>query len=190
MPLAGRCRRRRVVTDISPDPPRHGLLPGQHRHRVSSPCSRSAPSTWARMRSCRGASVAQALPTQSASVRDVECDALGREGPLCRVSGRCMANLSQTIIASRPGPARPRGMAWCGRRRLGDGLAGPAAELLPHRLHHLPLPGHHLQRLRDVFPQLDQIAATTAGAGLGRGQHDPLARQVGRQRRPLGLAAG
>ncbi len=76
------------------------------------------------------------------------------------------------------------------RRRLGDGLAGPAAELLPHRLHHLPLPGHHLQRLRDVFPQLDQIAATTAGAGLGRGQHDPLARQVGRQRRPLGLAAG
>ena len=76
------------------------------------------------------------------------------------------------------------------RRRLGDGLAGPAAELLPHRLHHLPLTGHHLQRLRDVFPQLDQIATTTAGAGLGRGQHDPLARQVGRQRRPLGLAAG
>ena len=76
------------------------------------------------------------------------------------------------------------------RWRLGDGLAGPAAELLPHRLHHLPLPGHYLQRLRDVFPQLDQIAATAAGAGLGRGQHDPLARQVGRQRRPLGLAAG
>ena len=25
-----------------------------------------------------------------------------------------MANLSQTIIASRPGPARPRAMAWCG----------------------------------------------------------------------------
>ena len=33
---------------------------------------------------------------------------------LCRVSGRGMANLSQTIIASRPGPARPRAMAWCG----------------------------------------------------------------------------
>ncbi len=41
------------------------------------------------------------------------------------------------------------------RRRLGDGLTAPAAELLPHRLHDLPLARHHLQGLRDVFPELD-----------------------------------
>ncbi len=85
-------------------------------------------------------------------------------------------------------PARPRGIAWCGAG--GCVMASQARQLnFSRRLHHLPLP-HHLQRLRDVFPQLDQIRATTAGAGLGRGQHDPLARQIGRQRRPLGLAAG
>ena len=35
------------------------------------------------------------------------------------------------------------------RRRLGDRLARPAGELLPHRLDHLPLPRDHLQRLGD-----------------------------------------
>ena len=122
--------------------------------------------------------------------RDVDLDALGGHGPALpgerQMHGELVADDHRQ--QARPGaPARDRVVR---RRRLGDGLAGPAAELLPHRLHHLPLLGHHLQRLRDVFPQLDQIAATTAGAGLGRGQHDPLARQVGRQRRPLGLAAG
>ena len=77
-----------------------------------------------------------------------------------------MANLSQTIIASRLGPARPRAMAWCGAG--GWVMASQARQLNFSRT----------------------VCTTTAGAGLGRGQHDPLARQVGRQRRPLGLAAG
>ena len=66
------------------------------------------------MRSCSGASVAQALPTQSASVETSSAMPSAAKARLCRVSGRCVANLSQTIIASRPGPARPRAMAWCG----------------------------------------------------------------------------
>ena len=66
------------------------------------------------MRSCSGASVAQALPTLSASVETSSAMPSAAKARLCRVSGRCMANLSQTIIASRPGPARPRAMAWCG----------------------------------------------------------------------------
>ena len=76
------------------------------------------------------------------------------------------------------------------RRRPGDGLTAPAVELIPHRLHHLPLARHQLQRLGDVFPELDQIRAAATGSGLGRGQHDALARQVGRQRRSPGPTAG
>jgi hypothetical protein len=44
--------------------------------------------------------------------------------------------------------------AWRGverRRRLGDGLARPARELLAHRLDHLPLARHDLQRRGDVL---------------------------------------
>jgi hypothetical protein len=33
------------------------------------------------------------------------------------------------------------------RRRLGDGFAAAAGELLAHMLDHLPLARHHLQRL-------------------------------------------
>ena len=58
----------------------------------------------------------------------------------------------------------------------------------PYRPHHLPMARHHLQGLRDVSPEFDQIRAAATGSGLGRGQHDTLARQVGRQRCPLGLA--
>ena len=122
--------------------------------------------------------------------RDVDLDAFGGHGPALPGERQMHGELivEDRRQQARPGaPARDR-VVRC--RRLRDGLAGPAAELLPHRLHHLPLTGHQLQGLRHVLAQLHQSRATTAGAGLGRGQHDPLARQVGRQRRPLGLAAG
>ena len=101
-----------------------------------------------------------------------------------------MANLSQTIIASRLGPARPRGIAWCGAG--GCVMASQARQLNFSRT--VCTTFHCLGTTSSVSvtssPSLTRSAATTAGAGLGRGQHDPLARQVGRQRRPLGLAAG
>jgi len=64
------------------------------------------------------------------------------------------------------------------RRRLRDLLAAPAGELLPHRLDHLPLPRHHLQRLADVLAQLREIVGPAARAAHGGGDHHALARQV------------
>jgi hypothetical protein len=72
---------------------------------------------------------------------------------------------------------------------LGDGLAGATREPLAHGLDHLPLDGLDLERLGGVLAQLGQLAAA-AGAGSRRRQDDPLARQVGRQRRAHRLASG
>src|SRR5689334_24083383 len=86
------------------------------------------------------------------------------------------------------GKAARRHMEW--RWRLGDGLALPAREPLPHRLDDLPLPRDHLQRLGDVFAQLRQLSRTTARAALRDGDHDALARQMLGERltgRPLAL---
>ena len=72
------------------------------------------------------------------------------------------------------------GMEWC--RRLADLLTNPAGELLAHRLDHLPLARHRLQRLGDILADLGQPVGAAAGAGLRRRDHDALARQVGRER--------
>ena len=75
------------------------------------------------------------------------------------------------------------------RRRLGDLLARPAGELLPHRLDDLPLARHHLQGLGDVLAEFDQLAAATR-AGRWRWHDHALTRQVRRQRAPHRLLAG
>src|SRR5437762_1786205 len=41
-----------------------------------------------------------------------------------------------------------------------SGASNATGELLAHCLDHLPLPGHHLQRLGDVLAQLGELAAT------------------------------
>ena len=66
------------------------------------------------------------------------------------------------------------------RRRLGDLLARPAAELLAHGLDHLPLARHHLQGLGDVLAQFGQLAAADR-ASAGRRDDDALARQMCRE---------
>ena len=53
---------------------------------------------------------------------------------------------------ARPGKAPRDRMER--RRRLRDGLARPAAELLSHVLGHEPLPRHHIERLGDVLADL------------------------------------
>jgi hypothetical protein len=58
-----------------------------------------------------------------------------------------------------------------------------------HGLDDLPLDRLDLERLGRVLAQLGQLAAA-AGAGGRRRQHDPLARQVGRQGRAHRLATG
>ncbi len=72
------------------------------------------------------------------------------------------------------------------RWRLGDLLTGSARELLPHSLNHLPLSRHDLKRLGDILAQLAQPIRAAAGAGIGRGDDDALARQMLGQ----GLAGG
>ncbi|KPH87941.1 hypothetical protein GLUCOINTEAF2_0204004 (plasmid) [Komagataeibacter intermedius AF2] len=64
---------------------------------------------------------------------------------------------------------------------LGDALAVPAGELLPHRLYDLELARDHLQRLGDALPQFAQTIAATARTLCRCGDDDPLARQIGTQ---------
>ncbi len=89
---------------------------------------------------------------------------------------------------TRAGEAARRDMER--RWRLGDRLALPAGEALAHRLDHLPPAGHDFERLGHVLAELRQLRRTAARAALRRGDHDPLARQMLRERlsdRPLAL---
>ena len=120
---------------------------------------------------------------------DAELDALAGVGLALAVQRQVLAELGLQDRRQqfRPGAAAGDRVEW--RGRLGDGLAGAAGEPLADSLDHLPLPGHHLQRLRDVLAQLGQLAAA-AGAGSRGRDDDPLARQVGRQGRAHRLGAG
>lgn len=64
------------------------------------------------------------------------------------------------------------------RRRLGDRLAIPAGDLLPHGLDDLPRARDHLQRLGDILAEPRQPRAAAGRAGAWRGNNDPLARQM------------
>ena len=186
-----RAAERPVVAHIGPEPAGDGLA------------SWPAPAPWCRRRGCarrrahaRRISVDQRRQRRRAGAdpvgqrRDVEIDALaGDSVSLCRFSGWCLPNLrvQDHRQQARPGPAAGDRMER--RRRLGDRLAGPAGELLAHGLDHLPLARDHLQRLGDVLAELGELAAA-ARAGGRRRDHDPLARQMRRQRRAHRLAAG
>src|SRR3954451_20130030 len=77
------------------------------------------------------------------------------------------------------------------RRWLGDLLAGPAGELLPHRLDHLPLARDDFQCLGDVLAELGQPAAADGhaqGAGImtrSRGRWAGKGARTGRWRAKL-----
>ena len=88
---------------------------------------------------------------------------------------------------ARPRPAARNDMER--RRRLGDFLAVPAGELLPHGLDHLPLTGRRFQCPRHVLAELAQALAATAGAGRRRFDHHALARQMLGERVALGSLA-
>ena len=64
-----------------------------------------------------------------------------------------------------------------GRRRLGDRLADAAGELLPHGLHHLPLPRDDLKGLGDGLAELGQPAAA-AWTSCGTRNDHTFARQM------------
>ena len=105
--------------------------------------------------------------------------------------GRCRQVLAELGFQDRGQKVRARPAAGNRverRRRLGDRLTGTAGELLPHRLHYLPLRRHHFQGLGDVLAELGQ-PPPPARAGRGAGLNHPLARQVRRQMAPIGAAA-
>jgi hypothetical protein len=64
------------------------------------------------------------------------------------------------------------------RRRLGDLLAVAAGKLLAHRLDHLPLTRHDLERFGYVFTELCQPRAAAAQTCGRTRHHDTLARQI------------
>lgn len=68
-----------------------------------------------------------------------------------------------------------------GCRGLGDLLAGPARELLPDRLDHLPLARNDLERLGDVLAHLRDAIGPAAGTAAVRLNHHALARQMLRE---------
>ena len=89
---------------------------------------------------------------------------------------------------ARAGEAARRDMER--RRRLRNRLALPAGEALADRLDHLPPAGHDLEGLGHVLAELRKLRRTAARAVPRRGDDDPLARQMLRERlsrRPLAL---
>ena len=92
---------------------------------------------------------------------------------------------------ARAGPASWDDMVR--RRGLGDRLAVPAGELLPHGLDHLPPARLRLQRPRHVLAELAQAGAATAFAPLRRIDHYPFSGKMLREgialRGPPGEAA-
>ena len=104
--------------------------------------------------------------------------------------------LAELLEGDHRQEARPRPAARDSMERrggLGDLLAVPAGELLPHGLHDLPLARRRLQSSRHVLAELAQARAAAAGAGLRRLDHDALARQMvgeGAAFRALALEAG
>ena len=101
--------------------------------------------------------------------RDIEIDALAGIGRALAVERQMQAVLGEQHMGEQPWPGAPARDRMRGRRRLGDRLAGPAGELLPHVLDHLPLARHQLQRLGHVLAELAQDAAA---ARAGRRQPD------------------
>jgi hypothetical protein len=92
-------------------------------------------------------------------------------------------------MASRLGPAKPRGNTWNGAGAWLIFSAVSAGELLAHVLHHLPLPRHHLQRLSDILAELGKSGRTAAGACCRTRHEHALARQMRRERLACRLAA-
>jgi hypothetical protein len=169
---------RGIVADISPQPRLHGFCPRQQRHRrviAVNPFGREDmdPDEIGQRRKQCGA---RAHMIGQSGEREVY--AFARETLALPVQGLMEGELVvqdhgqevRSHMAARNSVERSR--------RLRNLLAGPARELLPHMLDHLPLTRDHFQGLGDILAQLRKLGRSAAGA-LRRSRHDhPLARQM------------
>jgi hypothetical protein len=87
-----------------------------------------------------------------------------------------------STIASRLGPAKPRGIGWEGAGALGNRLAVPAGEFLTDVLDDLPAPRLAFKGLRYHLVQLVKPLAAAFAAGTRRRLDNALHRQMVWQR--------
>src|SRR4029079_18889106 len=94
-------------------------------------------------------------PTWSASVDNGRAIPAHWKRALWRLSGICMPNLSNRMVASNCGPMKPRGVAWNG---AGGWLifSQSRQELFPHLLDDLEATRDLLQRLVHILADLRQ----------------------------------
>jgi len=181
---------RAVVAHIGPTSSCDGLALGQHRHRrvvaVQPPGGQDVGDE-ARMDRLKGGAAGTHLVCQRGQAQG---HALAGVALGLAVERLMLAVLLEQDHRQQAGasPASGDHMEW--RRRLGDGLAVAARELLAHSLDDLPLAGHDLQCLGDVLSELRQARAATAGAGRRPGNDHPLARQMFGERLARGALAG
>ena len=132
-----------VVTDISPDAPRHRLALGQDRNGGVVAMQALGSQDVAlnqRMKRLQGGCAGANLVGQR---RHAQIDAFAPVSFALAVQRLMLAELLKQDHGQqvRPGKAARRDVEGC--RRLHDLLAFPARELFPHRLDHLPLPRDH-----------------------------------------------
>jgi hypothetical protein len=178
-----------VVTDVGPQPAGHRPALGQHRHRGVVAVDALGRQDMAadqldQRRQRRGTGT-----DPVGQGRDAELDAFAGKALALPIERQVKPVFAEQDRRQQAGAGPAAGKRVKRRRRLGDPLARPAAELLADGLDHLPLPGDHLQRLGDILAELDQLALA-AGAKRRRRDHHSFARQMRRQRCPHRLAPG
>ena len=168
------CRRRRateraVIADICPYPAGLGLAPRQNRHRgviAMQALSRQHMGFDQAIERLQHADVGPDLIGQG---RQAHLDTLTGEAFALPVERLMLAELLEQDHGqqARSGPAAGNRMERC--RWLGDLLAFPAGEFLPHRLDYLPLARNAFQVSVMVSPSLASLVEPQQVHALGAG---------------------
>ena len=187
---------RPVVAHVDPEPARAGLHLREHLHgRVVDMQALGGEHVAAKLGE-DGFEGGGASADPVGERRDFDLDAFASKGGALRFSGRWSPNLPTRIMASRLGPAKPRGIGCDGAGGSEIDLAVPTGELLAHPLNDLPAPRLAFERLGHHLAELAQPSAAALAADARGGLDDALDRQVLRQlagpalRRRRGALAG
>ena len=122
--------------------------------------------------------------------RDAEADAFGGIGLALTVERLMQAELVEQDHGQQVGAGASARDRMEGRRRLGDGSAITADELLADGLQHDPLPRHDFEAVGLGLADLLELSAAAARAVLWCGHDNTVTRQMLWQGAADGLAAG